>query len=170
MARNYAQRKGDQPHIIITPPLTGCSTLASMIAVPDRLILDCDRVPGFTTRGKPLRERKAIFRDIARFSGASLVCLPVLPADEDIALVCAIVIIPPSLFIRRLMAIPDSRYADGHRIAALQWRDEAVRLAASSQMTPYTSLTQVPAIASLSIGDPDASHSHDEVRLYGQYK
>jgi len=169
MPFSHTRRKGDAPDIIIAPPLTGCSTLASLLTVPPDFVIDYDRVPGFPTRGKPLHDRKSIFHDLARYSGARVICLPVLPTEDDLPLIQAIVIIPPGVFIRRLLAIPDSRYADGHRIAAQQWRDEAIRLCTITGINPHANLAHVPALARLSVGHP-SNNLYQETRQHGQHK
>jgi hypothetical protein len=86
---------------------------------------------------------------MARREQRKVICLPTLPHAELIDRVAAVVIIPAATFIRRLMNIPDSRYAEGHRVAALQWRDDAIALAVDANLITYSALQKVPSLAAL---------------------
>jgi len=146
------RRQPRGPTIIIAPPLTGCSTLAGFIR-QDGFVLDCDRHPGFQPHGKSLTERKgALLSLVDSLNPNTVVCLPALPSSELVPLVQTVVIIPASLFMRRLLAIPQSKYADGHRVAALQWRDEAIQLAATYRLPTVSAINQTPALSALRIG------------------
>jgi hypothetical protein len=141
------------PNLVIAPPLSGCSTMASLVR-GQGVIVDCDQLPGFSVHGLSLHERKeALLRLAETVTFCHTLCLPVLPSATLTSHVVGVVLISAATFAKRLVAIPDSKYADGHRAAAVMWRDEAVRLAAQYDIPVFTKLSSVPNLSSLRVGE-----------------
>lgn len=143
---------GNRRFVILCPPLTGCTTMAGFFSHPE-FVLDCDRTPHFSTHGLTLSQRKAAFARLINDHDDKLgVCVPVLPDPSYADVTSCVVIIPASTFTRRLLATGQGRFADGHRVAAVQWRDEAIQIAAAYDLPVVSSLSAVPAFAHLSFG------------------
>jgi len=96
-----------------------------------------DRHPTLTERGLAIADWTLNHAD------APIVCVPYLPLDfpnpDDVV---AIVLIPPAQLIKRA----DSRsIGAGHKVAAITWRDEAIRYAQAHPHIPvYTALQAIP--------------------------
>jgi hypothetical protein len=138
--------------LILAPPLTGCSTLADLISHP-QVIIDTDHLDGYPVYGLKLVERRAVMaRLVDDHPSGYVICLPVLPSLTLASRVSSVVIIPAKVFARRIDDLSSSRFAEGHRAAAVAWRDEAVALAAAYRIPVYSKLSHVPTLRGLRIG------------------
>jgi len=138
------------PKIIIAPPLTGCTTLGQMYHGLTSIILDVDAAMSDKTarphKHPTLSERGlAIAKWTTEQSEAPIICVPFLPLGHSSAIdVVAIILIPPAQFIKRAET---RAIGAGHKVAAVTWRDEAVRFTQAYPTIPvYTALQAVPVI------------------------
>jgi hypothetical protein len=155
--------------IIIAPPLTGCTTLAGMCPGASGII-DVTSDHFFTDRSQSLSDRKLRLGELARNTAeAAFICMPCLPDDDCLDTLHAIVIIPAAALIRRMRRLGSSPMADGHRIAALAWRDEALILSAKYDLPTYAALAEVPLLSDLQVSlkdlvttSPSRGGKHDQ--------
>jgi len=138
--------------IILAPPLSGCTTLASIHHDAKSLVLDVDvAYPYLRSRHLHLPARRAAIvawlREAIHIS--TVICTPVIddgfladmtagriPASLD-----SIVIIPPAQFVKRAA---NPTIGDGHKIAAVAWRDAAIRVAQTTDAPVCSALPAVP--------------------------
>jgi len=137
------------PSIIIAPPLSGCSTLASMHR-DYATAIDYERNGVLSLRGASLKQRRLeLARHVDMHHGCDFVCLPCLPKGDMLSHVAAVVLLNASDFVRRLLTVPMGQGGDGLRVAAAIWRDEAVALAARYDLPVFETLDEVPLLAHL---------------------
>lgn len=138
--------------IILAPPLSGCTTLASIHHDTKSLVLDVDLAhPYLRSRHLHLSARRAAImawlRDAVHVS--TVICTPVIDdgfladmaADLIPASLDSIVIIPPAQFVKRAA---NPTIGDGHKIAAVAWRDVAVRVSQRTSAPVCSALPAVP--------------------------
>jgi hypothetical protein len=137
------------PPLVIAPPLTGCSTLADLHH-DYATAIDYERNNMLSLRGASLKQRRAeLCRHVDMHQGFDFVCVPCLPRSEMLDSVFAVVLIPASDFVRRIMTVPMGQGGDGLRVAATIWRDEACALAARYNLAVVESLDLVSVMSCL---------------------
>jgi hypothetical protein len=132
-------------HIVLAPPMSGCTTLANIYHNITTAVLDVDlAIPSLRGMKLPLDARAKVITAWVHEAMylRPVICIPVLDDREMESLIEAIVIVPPATLVKRAL---HPAIGDGHKIAAVAWRDMALAIAARHPKIPvYSALQAVP--------------------------